>query len=232
MNDIQTSKDKFDWLLKAFEEMARIKTDFDILKFTMDKVWPFIAHQWHFVARQYNLTLWELHRFYKEVEQDTKTIDLYQAYVDDPNHDNHFVDSESRVRWYELEIETLKVQIAQNKLQIIDKKARCERYEEIRLHLEEKNWGIITDEQYQAEEPAYWKWDLSNQARHSIIQAKTWVPRWVLNALDMSSSENSLDPKMRIEWMIDKAWNYDFNNLLTDNTLNKLKQWDTQPSTK
>jgi len=197
-----------DKLRPVFKEMWRKKSDFDILKFTLDKEWPFIAHQYHFVMCQYKYSLSELKRFYLEKERLERLIKIYKT------KEWTFIDNEWKEQFYDLQVEELIRQLDDTEYEIVDKKARCERYEYIRLEMEKLNWWPITDEQYQQEEPEYWKWNLTNQARQELIQKNTWISKWVVNALDMSSIENKLLPDYRINDVLNNEWQLNIEKII------------------
>ena len=190
MNSLQEVSNKWQELKSDFLEMSRIKSDFDILKFTLDKEWPFIAHQWHFIAKQYMICLSEIKKEYIEIERQKRKIVRLDEWKKQ-DFDLDILDSENIIDWSEYRLRDLI--------------ARAKRYEQIRQFLIKKNWWPITDAQYQKEEPDYWEWNLANQAKQELISRQIGLSKWVINAIDMSSRENEFFPEYRSKSFI-KDW--------------------------
>jgi len=140
---------KFQELKSEFIEMGRLKSDFDIEKFTVKKEGNFIAHNYHFLMRQYSLAMYEAKRMYLDKEEKLREIEKLNKEKKE-NYDIEIMRRENEIDLLDLSL--------RNKTGMMDK------FEECRIKLIELNDGKITDEQFQAEEPEYWKWYLSKKA--------------------------------------------------------------------
>ena len=148
-------------------EMARLKSDFDIDKFTIATQGKFIAHQFHFLMRQYSLALYETKRLLLDKEEKIRQIKDWQN------------GKEKEDKYPDIEIEKLKNEIELIDLELANKLAAIDRYETARKKLIEKNDSKFTDKQYQAEEPEYWKWFLKNKARQQVSERQTGIKEGV-----------------------------------------------------
>lgn len=168
-------------------EMANLKTRFDIDRFTVSTVGPFPAHQFHMLMRQYSLTLLELRRLYTDREKLSRRCKFWVLNDPDPE------DAKAGV-FPDLELRSLGIQIDSLQLSIKNKEYICQCYEEIRRKLMESNDGKgYTNEQYQAEEPEYWKWYFQNLVNHYQLQASTGVPEGVWKNLGHMQSPPVID---------------------------------------
>ena len=81
----------------------------------------------------------------------------------------------------------------------MDKFARVERYETIRKALRKANGGPITDEQYQAEEPEYWKWYLKKKAIWQNKERATGIREGVWMNVDFLEAAPVLNEAFQVE---------------------------------
>lgn len=167
LTTIQGVTESIDAVHTDMREMAQLKSDFDCDQLTRGTKGPFLAHQFHFVMRQYSLALYELRRMLIDKERHQRTIERLQG-SDDPDADLDILEQQNAVDLLELSI--------------INKRSICRNCEQIRQELIARNGGKApTNAEYQAEEPAYWKWFLQRQAvlehkeRATGIRSGTWL---------------------------------------------------------
>jgi len=188
-------------LKEVFMEMSPVKSEFDILNFTLAKEGPFIAHQYHFIIKQYSVAYSELKRlFLDKLEEERNLEKLKNKFKKEENDDINVFRSQMKIENLEFEIQWQKYKI--------------DRYEFIRKKLEKENWWKITYAQYNAEEPWYWEWNLNNQARQELLQRQTWLSKWVVNAFDMASRENNILPDYKIDHIIDENWKLNIEKII------------------
>ena len=58
--------------------MGQLKSDFDVEKFTVRKEGNFLAHNFHFLMRQYSITLTELRRMILNREEMSRYVKKFQ----------------------------------------------------------------------------------------------------------------------------------------------------------
>jgi len=194
--------EKIQELKEQFLEMAPLKSDFDIEKFTVKKEGNFIAHNFHFLMRQYSLTLYESKKMLIEREEinrkilecdellskNTKKIFIYdngkkEVYVD--LYKNHLIN----------QMELLEINIANKSMRLIG-------FEACRLKLIELNGHKApTNEQYQKEEPAYWKWFLSKKVLFQRQQRTTGVSEGVFENIHYLEEPALINKNFQVKMM-------------------------------
>jgi len=171
-------------------EMARLKSDFDIDKFTVATQGKFIAHRFHFLMRQYSLALYEAKRLLLDREEKSRQIKEWQE------------GKKVEGKYSDIEIERLKNEIELIDLELANKLAMIDRFEKARLKLIEQNGKKFTDEQYQNEEPKYWKWYLLNKAKEQLGERQTGINAGVwMNVRNME--EDALDSRNKVKMLKD-----------------------------
>lgn len=171
-SDLSSIENVSSWIDEVHDdmlEMAQLKSDFDADKFTRAKEGPFIAHQFHFVMRQYSLALYELRRMLIDKEKHQRRIGELEK-LDCEKTEGEYVD---------LLILENQNAIDLLELSIVNKQGICRNCEKIRCQLLEKNNGPIKNEQYQKEEPEYWKWFLQREAVLHHSAAQTGIPHGI-----------------------------------------------------
>jgi len=155
-----------------------LKSDLDCDQFTRGKQGPFLAHQFHFVMRQYMFALHELRRMMIENERRHRQIEsLIEQYGENGRTENG--------DWVDLQVLELKNEIEMCEISQVNKRSICVNCEKIRQSLIEKNGGKrFTNEQYQLEEPEYWKWEFSRKIVNQARQSQTGVQEGVWMNLD------------------------------------------------
>ena len=108
----QNTEDFLEELQRQFIEMGQLKSDFDIEKFTVKKEGNFLAHNFHFLMRQYSLTLTELRRMLLEREEHRRYVEKYQKLLNEGveitkvvgefGEDDKWVDIELARQWNQM----------------------------------------------------------------------------------------------------------------------------------
>jgi len=210
-------------------EMARIKSDFDIEKFTVRKEGNFIAHNFHFLMRQYSLTMGETKRILIDREEKVRRIkDFEKMIADEKTKFKTIVENTEKIKYPDLEIKRLKNEIELIELNLIDKFARLDRYEIIRKKLIEENGGPITDEQYQKEEPAYWKWFLEKRALWQNKERVTGVKEGVWMNMDLLESAAVIKPEFVVPILNDNG-DFLLAEIRLNDTVERVKNKGKKP---
>ena len=168
--------EEFNKLKDEFIEMAPLKSNFDIEKFTVKREGNFIAHNFHFLMRQYSLTLGEVRRMLIEKEEYERLIDELEKAWKNGEKTRLIYTREGKIQKYtDLYLKQLLNQLDLLEINITNKTMSIINFEACRKKLIDLNGGRITNEQYQAEEPEYWKWFLQKKALNQIKQAKLGI---------------------------------------------------------
>jgi len=180
------------------KEMGQLKSNFDMEKFTTMKEGPFPAHQFHFLMRQYSLSLVELkRRILDKKERQRKIEDIKSGSLEEGTYPD-------------IEIERHKAEIMQLELQIISKASKCAYFEKLRQHLIKKNGGTSpTNEQYQAEMPEYWKWFLQRKALWQYKQRLSGISEGVWENIDYLEEQALLEPSYEVPVLNHNAPNFE-----------------------
>lgn len=179
---IRTYDEKFNKLKSEFIEMGQLKSDFDIEKFTVKKEGNFVAHNFHFLMRQYVLALSEARRMLIERDEKLRKLKEIEEKVKALGQDASEVKVTRKTErgdeetWADLEMQRLMNEIDLQEVTMTNKLAMCDRFEKARNKLIEMNGGQApTNEQYQKEEPKYWKWFLERKALWQAKQRMTGI---------------------------------------------------------
>lgn len=204
---IKTVKTKFQNLKDEFLEMAQLKSQFDIEKFTVRREGSFIAHNFHFLMRQYSLALYELRRILIDFEERTRDIQEYtRLLVNGENKVEVMTDRGIEKKYIDLEIERLKNSNDLQELTLKSKYEACLHFEKCRLKLIELNDGAPpTNEQYQKEEPAYWKWFLNRAAITQKRARETGIDQGVWLNIDNLEQPPLLNPDFQVMMLDSKG---------------------------
>ena len=135
----------------------------------------FLCHQFHFLMRQYSLTLTELRRMLLNIEEKKRQIDRYQKMLDEgitkygtvrsTKYDDIAPPTGDEVRygdddkWVDIELARVWNEMKGEEVIMTNKISMVRKFEECRKALIEKNGGKeFTNAEYQEETPRYWKW--------------------------------------------------------------------------
>ena len=191
---IESPKEAYNELKDQFLEMSQIKSDFDIEKFTVKKEGNFIAHNFHFLMRQYSLALSELRRM--DIDRKVKLREIKRL----ETLGNEIIYWDGKDTYADLEIERLVNDIDMLDLNIANKLIMCDRFEKARIKIIELNKGKApTNKQYQKEEPEYWKWLLERKAIWQHQQASTGIHEGVWENIDHLEQPALINPAFQIE---------------------------------
>jgi hypothetical protein len=215
-------KNLYQELKSQFLEMAQLKSNFDIEKFTVRKEGTFIAHNFHFLMRQYSLTLYELRRILIDCEERARTLERYENLLSNGQKKvDVWTDRGKEEKYVDLEIERLKNENDLQELSLKDRYERCQHFEKCRQELIELNGGTApTNEQQQAEEPEYWKWFLKRAAIMQARQRKTGISEGVYMNIENLEQPPMLNPDFQV-MMLDDLGNLDLGSANVENEKRK-----------
>lgn len=179
----------FEGLKEDFLEMGQLKSDFDSQKYTVAREGCFLAHQFHFLMRQYSLALYEAKRML--LERETKLRDIQK--IKSGGQDEKYPDL--AVLQIQNEIDLLDVTVT-NKLKMI------EQFHVLRLKIIDLNGGKSpTNEDYQLEEPRYWEWVLQKKALNQSKAARTGISEGIWENLDYLEEPAMLNPEYQVKML-------------------------------
>ena len=181
--DLNNIKDKITELTTQFIEMGQLKSEFDMEKFTVKKEGNFIAHEFHFLMRQYHLALYEANRMLIDKEEKMRLLSEYIN--DDSNKVKVLTDKGYEEKYRDLEIKRVENEIFMLDIGLANKIPMCEYFEKLRIKLIEFNNGKIpSNTQYQEEEPEYWKWFIQKKALAQFKERQTGISEGTWEAID------------------------------------------------
>ena len=190
--------EKFNELKDQFIEMGQLKSEFDIEKFTIKKEGNFIAHNFHFLMRQYHLALYEARRMLLDKEEKTRKLKEHQ------NHEEEriwiYTEKGLEEKYTDIEVRRLENEIDLLDVTMTNKICMVDYFEKCRIKLIELNGGRApTNEQYQAEDPEYWKWFLLKKALNQNKARSSGVDQGIWDAIDMFEEVPVLNEKYQGE---------------------------------
>lgn len=186
-------EEKYNELKEQFIDMSQLKSDFDIEKFTIKKEGNFIAHSFHFLMRQYSLTLSELRRFMLDRDEKLRDIEYYE---------NLIKEGKERIeggKYPDIEIKRCLNELDTLDISIASKAIVVDRFEKARMKLIEINKGVPTNEQYQKEEPEYWSWFLKKKALNQYKQARTGILEGTWENIDLVENQPLINEDFKRE---------------------------------
>ena len=226
----QTSEELLDELQDQFIEMGQLKSDFDIEKFTIKKEGNFLCHNFHFLMRQYSITLTELRRMLLEREEKRRTAEKYQKLMDDgetlvPVLREHASGAEefygTEDVWLDLEQASLWNQIRALEVTMTNKITMVRKFEECRKVLIKQNGGKpFTNADYQQEVPIYWKWFFERLVLWQIKSHATGIPKATWENIDLLERPALINPAFQVKMLNDDGM-FDMKQLELDSELEK-----------
>ena len=171
---------------EQFIEMGQLKSEFDIEKFTIKKEGNFIAHNFHFLLRQYHLALYEARRMLLDKEEKLRKLNEYEA-KQKKGEPTVFIIGEhgKEEKYIDIEIRRIKNEIDLLEITMTNKICMVDYFEKCRNALIRLNGGKApTNKQYQAEEPAYWKWFLQKKMLNQFKQKAAGISEGIWDAID------------------------------------------------
>lgn len=199
MKFLQEINKKFDELKSQFHEMGQLKSEFDIEKFTIKKEGNFIAHNFHFLMRQYSLALYEAKRILLDREEKNRKLIEYQNY----DKEKIYVNQESGgsvEKYVDIEIRRIENEIDLLELSLVNKLAMVNYFEKCRIKLIELNGNRVpTNKQYQKEEPEYWKWFMMKKALNQHKQKMSGITEGLWDVMDQAEEIPVLNEEYQIK---------------------------------
>lgn len=205
---LDTTNERFNELKEQFCEMGQLKSNFDIEKFTVKREGHFIAHQFHMLMRQYSLATGELRRMLIQKEQLVRTLDrLEKRFNDGEETFKTVIDSTELEVDTDLEMESKKNEIDLLDVNIVNKACMCSYFEKARKKIIENNEGNVpTNEQYQKEEPEYWKWFLGRKAIWQAKMRATGISEGVLENINYLEEPALIDSDFQCDILSDNGF--------------------------
>jgi len=192
---------KMNELKGQFIEMGQLKSEFDMEKFTIKKEGNFLSHNFHFLMRQYSLALQELRRMLLDKEELTRRLEEYQELLQSGIKTVDEDSEHGRVKRYiDIEICRCENRIDGLDINLANKACMVSYFESCRIKLIELNGGKApTNEQYQKEEPEYWRWFLLKKALNQHKHAKSGISEGVWDNIDLLEELPVLNKDYQIE---------------------------------
>ena len=182
----------------------------------------FIAHQFHFLMRQYSLALYEVKRMLYDREEKSRKLEEYRDKLN--NGDNTVTvigENGAEEKYTDIEIGRLNNEIDLLEITMTNKIAMVTYFEKARKKIIELNDGKPpTNAQHQKEEPEYWKWYLQNRMIWQAKEIETGVHEGVWENIDHLEQPYLLNPDYQI-MVLDKNGMVDFGLLEKELELNK-----------
>ena len=141
-----------------FQEFAQRKSDFQIEKFVACSDSTIPTHMYRHTLTQMRVALTELKRRIIDRERQIRTRDRAE---------------EERPEDWDLDVAAAETEIESLTYDIDSKLIEVNQYAAILEHLEEEHGKPFTNEEYQADEPEYWRRRFARQLYDSIIDRQT-----------------------------------------------------------
>ena len=206
--------EKFNELKNQFIEMGQLKSDFDIEKFTIKKEGNFIAHNFHFLMRQYHLALYEARRMLLNKEEKLRKLKEYED-KEERGETTVFVFGEhgKEEKYIDIEIRRLKNEIDLLEVSMTNKICMVDYFEKCRNALIKLNGGKApTNKQYQNEEPKYWEFIIKRKALNQHKQRATGISEGLWDVIDQAEEL----PVLNENYKISIGSKFDINEIETE----------------
>ena len=145
-------------LSEQFSEFKQRKSDFQIEKFIACSDSTIPSHQYRHVLTQMRVALTELKRRIIDRERQIRTRDRA---------------NEQKYEDYDLDIASAETEIESLTYDIDAKLIEVNKYAEILEHLEKEHGKPFTNEEYQEDEPEYWRRRFARQLHDSVMDRET-----------------------------------------------------------
>jgi len=201
------ANEKFNELKEQFMEMSQLKSDYDIEKMTIRKEGNFIAHNFHFLMRQYSLALSEARRMLLEKEEtERKILELQEDLKNDVKKKIIYTREGKQEEYTDIYLRKLINRLDGLEISIVNKIMSIRGFEACRLALIELNGGTPpTNKQYQDEEPKYWEWFLTKKALQQSKQRLTGIEEGVWDNIDYLESKPIINDNFQRKVLTDKG---------------------------
>ena len=217
------TNDFLDELQDQFIEMGQLKSDFDVEKFTVRKEGNFLAHNFHFLMRQYSITLTELRRMILNREEMSRYVKKFQKLLDEGVETTWVVvPGEGRdEKWVDIELARWWNEMKGMEVTMTNKIAMVRKFEEVRQKLIEMNGGKPpTNKEYQEETPKYWKWQMEKLALWQIKAHATGISRGTWENIDLMERQALIDPEFQVKVLNDDGM-FDMKQIELNNEIEK-----------
>lgn len=160
MNEITITnyEDHHEKLRNTFAEFAQRKSNFQIEKFVACSDGMIPSHQYRHVLAQLRVALTELKR--RVVDRERRDRKRNRAL-------------EQRYEDYDLDVAEAETEIESLTYDIDSKLIEINQYAQILEHLEKEHGKPFTNEEYQADEPEYWRRRFAQQLHDSVVDRET-----------------------------------------------------------
>jgi len=221
INTFEHINDEFNKLKDEFIEMAQLKSNFDIEKFTVKREGNFIAHNFHFLMRQYSLTLGEVRRMLIEKEEyERKIVELDDAFNNGEKKRFVYTRDGKIEKYTDLYLKQCLNELDLLDINIANKAMRIIKFEQCRKKLIELNDGEITNEQYQKEAPEYWRWFLGRKALWQRAQAQSGIQEGIWENIHYLEEKALINENFQIK-MYKKNGNLDLDKIMLETEIRK-----------
>lgn len=141
-----------------FQEFAQRKSDFQVEKFVACSDGTIPSHQYRHVLAQMRVALTELKRRIIDRERQMRERDRAQ---------------EQRPEDWDLDVAAAKTEVESLTYDIDSKLIEVNQYARILEHLESEHGKPFTNEEFQADEPEYWRRRFARQVYDSMVDRQT-----------------------------------------------------------
>lgn len=203
-----------DELHTQFVEMGQIKTRFDSEKFTVGKEGNFVASQFHSLMRQYRLAIQETRRMLLDYEEAKRKVEYLLKEADYRNNKKDYETNIpetkkelSKIEHIDIETNRQEMRMKALEISIQGRLWRMNDFETLRKRLIEINDGKApTNEQFQAEQPEYYRWFIAKKMVQQMQQQATGITEGMIEAHEMAARKPILsDSKMKIKSLMSKT---------------------------
>ena len=170
-------------LSEQFSEFAQRKSNFQVEKFIACSDSTIPSHQYRHVLTQIRVALTELKRRIIDRERQIRTRNR----ADEQKYEDYDLDIASA----ETEIESLTYDIDAKLIEV-------NKYAEILEHLESEHGKPFTNEEYQADEPEYWRRRFARQLHDSVVDRETGCGQGNLVAMREACCETILPSSVNV----------------------------------
>ncbi len=170
-------------LSEQFSEFKQRKSDFQIEKFIACSDSTIPSHQYRHVLTQMRVALTELKRRIIDRERQIRTRDRA---------------NEQKYEDYDLDIASAETEIESLTYDIDAKLIEVNKYAEILEHLEKEHGKPFTNEEYQEDEPEYWRRRFARQLHDSVMDRETGCGQGNLVAMREACCETILPSSVNV----------------------------------
>jgi hypothetical protein len=185
-------------------EMGQLKSDFDIQKYTLASKGPFLASQFHMLMRQYSLAKYEMVRMMLDKDELQRKIHDYEEQLKTcvGKKITIFTEKGMEERYLDIELARCQNQLKLLEITMVNTVASVQRFEQCRKELIRLNGGPITNEQFQAEQPAQQKWMLMEQVTNQIVERNLGIKEGTMQAIEQLKAPALLTSAYAVPFLV------------------------------